>query len=264
MTRAWTKWTAYAVMGAVLALGLIGSPALAKVFTGTGKANRVVGTKKADRISLKGGNDRARGRGGNDRISGDKGNDRLSGDAGKDTLKGGAGKDRLTGGKGRDRLLGGSGNDVLNAVDKAKDAKVDGGSGRNTCRIDALDLKVVSHCFKIKVAATPGSGGNTGSGGGNSGGGSGSSTLALASASGVTCGSTLPTCRFSLAGRGADAPVGTVTGEGGAQLAAGAGVFIQGDAWNAEGLYGCTGNGALVVRIGSKSVRVPVTCTTSG
>jgi hypothetical protein len=31
--------------------------------------------------------------------------------------------------------------------------------------------------------------------------------------------------------------------------------------WTAQGLYGCSADGYLKVTIGSKSVRVPITCT---
>ena len=137
---------------AMAALCALSVPSLARVYKGSGKANKVTGTKKGDRISLRGGNDRARGRGGNDRISGGRGKDRLRGDSGKDRLSGNGGNDRLHGGKGRDRLNGGTGNDVLNAVDGKRDASVNGGKGRNTCRVDNADLKVVKRCSELIVA----------------------------------------------------------------------------------------------------------------
>ena len=52
-----------------------------------------------------------------------------------------------------------------------------------------------------------------------------------------------------------------MSGGGGVDLAAGAGVTITGDDWTAQGLYGCSADGYLKVAIGSKSVRVPITCT---
>src|SRR5688500_1474464 len=122
------------------------------------QANRVSGTKKADTIRLRGGNDTARGRGGGDRIFGGAGRDRLLGGAGADRLLGGAGGDRLHGGKGSDRLSGGSGNDTLNSVDKRKDALVSGGAGKNTCRIDSVDLAAVRGCAKIVTVPSGGSG----------------------------------------------------------------------------------------------------------
>jgi Ca2+-binding RTX toxin-like protein len=133
-------------MIAVLATSMI---AEARVFTGSSKANRVKGTKKADTIRLRSGNDSAYGRGGGDRIFGG---------AERDRLLGGAGADRLHGGKGRDRLSGGGGNDTLNSVDKRKDALVSGGAGKNTCRIDSVDLSVVRGCAKIVTVPSGGSG----------------------------------------------------------------------------------------------------------
>jgi hypothetical protein len=137
---------AVAAMVAVLATSMI---AEARVFTGSSKANRVKGTKKADTIRLRSGNDSAYGRGGGDRIFGG---------AGRDRLLGGAGADRLQGGKGRDRLSGGGGNDTLNFVDKRKDALVSGGAGKNSCRIDPIDLSVVRGCSKIVTVPSGGSG----------------------------------------------------------------------------------------------------------
>jgi hypothetical protein len=54
-------------------------------------------------------------------------------------------------------LSGGGGNDTLNSVDKRKDALVSGGAGKNSCRIDAVDLSVVHGCSKIVTvpAAAP-------------------------------------------------------------------------------------------------------------
>jgi hypothetical protein len=163
-------------MIAVLATSMI---AEARVFTGSSKANRVKGTKKADTIRLRSGNDSAYGRGGGDRIFGG---------AGRDRLLGGAGADRLQGGKGRDRLSGGGGNDTLNFVDKRKDALVSGGAGKNSCRIDPIDLSVVRGCSKIVTVPSGGSGpGATPPGGGGTAG-----ALTLGSATGLQCGSQLP------------------------------------------------------------------------
>jgi Ca2+-binding RTX toxin-like protein len=230
-------------------------PALGKRIVATKRADRVVGTKRADVIRAGAGNDRVRGKAGNDRISGGNGNDRLSGDSGRDRVSGGRGRDRLTGGRGKDRLGGGPGNDVLNAVDRARDGRVDGGAGRNTCRIDSTDLRVVAHCNRLIV-----SGGGAGAGGG-SGSGAGASSLGLSTADGLSCGSQLPLCTFQLSGKGANAPAGTVTGGGGV-TGAGGGVSTSGDSWSATGSYGCTENGYLLVTIGEKSIKVPVSCST--
>jgi hypothetical protein len=267
---------ALAARAFALALAIVcavGAPAAARVFNGTKKSNRVSGTSKADVIRLGAGNDRARGRAGNDRISGARGRDRLSGDAGKDLLAGGAGNDRLAGGKGADRLAGAGGKDRLNAVDGKQDKKINGGAGRNVCRIDAVDLSITRRCATIKVVPSapgggaPGGGGSGGNGsggsGGNGSGGSGSGdggSLGLASASGLTCASSLPTCTFELNGKGADSPAGTVTGVGGVQGGGGA-VSTSGTDWSARGVYGCSSDGFLRVAIGSEQVDVPVDCT---
>jgi RTX calcium-binding nonapeptide repeat (4 copies) len=259
---------------AALGVMLFGSVlAEARVFKGTGKANRVAGTKKADKMNLKGGNDRARGKAGADRISGGAGNDRLRGDAGNDRVVGGKGRDRLHGGKGRDRLSGGAGNDVLNAADKRKDAVVSGGGGKNTCKIDAVDLSVVKGCGKLVTVPSGGSGpgsGGPGAGGGlggpggpGGGGGSGTGALAIQSADGLQCASDLPTCTFTLSGTGADSLIGTVSGGGGVTTLGGS-LAAQGEDWSAAGLYGCTADGYLRVTIGSEQLDVPVDCQTTG
>jgi hypothetical protein len=253
---------AVAAMAAVLGTSMI---AEARVFSGSGKANRVNGTKKADTIRLRGGNDTARGRGGGDRIFGHGGRDRLLGGAGADRLLGGAGADRLHGGKGRDRLSGGGGNDKLNSVDKRKDALVSGGAGKNTCRIDSVDLSVVRGCAKIVTVPSSGSGpggggtppGGTPPGGGSAGG------LTLTSADGLQCASQQPTCAYTLDGSGADALVGTVSGGGGVTTLGGS-LTTSGEDWSALGLYGCTADGYLRVTIGSHLLDVPVDCTASG
>ena len=254
---------AIAAMIAVLATSVI---AEARVFSGSGKANRVKGTKKADTIRLRGGNDTARAGGGADRIFGGGGKDRLLGGAGADRLLGGAAGDRLHGGKGRDRLTGGGGNDTLNAVDKRKDALVSGGAGKNTCRIDSVDLPVVRGCAKIVTVPSGGSGpgGKTPQPpGGGAPGDSSVDGLTLDSATGLQCASALPTCSYTMGGGGADALFGTVSGGGGVTTVGGS-LTTSGENWSALGLYGCNADGYLRVTIGSKQLDVPVDCTTSG
>jgi RTX calcium-binding nonapeptide repeat (4 copies) len=152
---------------AVLAAAVVVAPATARVFTGSMKANHVVGTGKADVIRLGAGADRAHGGGGADRILGGRGGDQLVGGTGGDRVKGGPGRDRLNGGGGRDRLVGGAANDRLNAADGRADAVVDGGAGRNTCRIDAADVAVTKRCGKVTIvparSAAQGGGGGGGS-----------------------------------------------------------------------------------------------------
>ena len=242
---------AVAAMIAVLATSMI---AEARVFSGSGKANRVKGTKKADTIRLRAGNDSANGRGGADRIFGG---------AGRDRLLGGAGADRLHGGKGRDRLSGGGGNDTLNSVDKRKDALVSGGAGKNNCRIDAVDLSVVRGCSKIVTVPSGGSGpGATPPVGSPPGGGS-AGALTLSSATGLQCGSEPTTCSYTLSGSGADSLLGTVSGGGGVTTLGGS-LTTSGEDWSALGLYGCTTDGYLRVTIGSEQLDVPVDCNTGG
>ena len=226
-------------------VALPAGPALAKRIVGTNGADRIVGTKKADQINARGGSDRVKGRAGGDRLTGSKGRDRLLGGKGGDRLNGSRGKDRIKGAKGKDRLAGGKGADRLNAVDGRRDRVVNGGPGKDVCTIDQVDLPVLKNCEKAKVK--------------NGGQGSG---LRVTSASGLTCGSALPLCPFQLEGDRAESLVGSVSGGGGGvSLAAGAAVSTAGDTWTADGLYGCSANGYLKVTIGSKSVRVPITCT---
>jgi Ca2+-binding RTX toxin-like protein len=221
-----------AMTGALTALiVLVAEPVLAKRIVGTNGADRIVGTAKPDRIKARGGNDRVKGRAGGDR------------------LKGSRGKDRIKGARGKDRLLGGKGRDRLNAVDDRKDRRINGGPGRDVCTIDQADLPLVQNCQSARVKA------------GGPGGGPGADELRVTSASGLTCGSSLPQCQFQIEGDRANSATGTVSGGGGVNPAAGAGVAISGENWTAAGLYGCTSDGYLQVTIGSRSVRVPITCT---
>ena len=225
--RLLTGLLAISVLAAVVVLA--GEHAAAKRMVGTSGGDRITGTAKADRVNARGGNDRVNGRRGGDR------------------LKGARGKDRIKGAKGKDRLLAGKGRDRVKAVDNKRDRAVNGGAGKDVCVIDHADLRVLKNCEKAKVRNGPG-------------GGPGSS-LRVTSASGLTCGSSLPTCLFEINGESADAATGTVSGGGGVTIAAGAGVAIVGDTWTAAGLYGCSADGFLRVTIGSESVRVPITCT---
>ena len=228
-----TRFSRLAGIGCLAALlALSVAPALAKRIAGSNGGDRIVGTKKADRINARGGNDRVNGRRGGDR------------------LKGAKGRDRLKGAKGRDRLLAGRGADRLKAVDDRRDRVVNGGGGRDVCTIDQVDLPRLRGCERAEVKNRPGPGpGPRGD------------ELPVTSATGLTCGNSLPTCRFEINGRGADATTGSVSGGGGVGTVAGAGVSISGDDWTATGLYGCSDNGFLKVTIGTESVRVPITCT---
>jgi Ca2+-binding RTX toxin-like protein len=275
--------TLFTVGSLVLLLAFaIDSPfALAKRISGTKGPDKIVGTRQADVIRLKGGNDRAWGNGGADRIYGGAGKDRLAGNqggdhleggTGADTVSGGAGKDRLNAGQGADMLLGGAGNDVLNAADGTKDKRVDGGKGKNTCVVDAVDVPVVAGCGRLTVrggtgsGAAPGGAGPPGGSGSGGGGqemepGSGDARLTVTNASGLSCTTALPTClgTFDLAGDGAEAQIVTVTGSNGV-TAAGTGPASSDGTWTATGGYSCTSDGFLVVSDGQEQFTVPVTC----
>jgi RTX calcium-binding nonapeptide repeat (4 copies) len=216
-------------IGACLAvLATTSAPgAEAKSIKGTQEADKLVGTKKSDKIN---------GRGG---------------------------KDRIKGGKGADKLKGGGGKDKLNAVDRAKDKLVNGGAGKDVCRVDRADRGAVRSCEKVKVVGAGGNaGGGGGNGGGGNGGGGGGTGLVLGSSSGLSCAAgALPLCPFTLQGEGADAPAGTVTGGGGVTVAAGGAVTVTDGDWSAGGTYACESNGFLRVSIGAETIDVPVTCT---
>ena len=87
-------------------------------------------------------------------------------------------------------------------------------------------------------------------------------SLTLDSATGLQCGSELPTCTYTMSGGGADALLGTVSGGGGVTTLGGS-LTTSGENWSALGLYGCNADGYLRVTIGSKQLDVPVDCTTS-
>jgi Ca2+-binding RTX toxin-like protein len=110
-------------------------PAQAKRIVGTKGADRLVGTAKGDVIKARGGNDRVRGRGG------------------------------------RDRLFGGRGDDRLNAVDGRRDRVVNGGPGKDVCRVDAADQPKMKGCETVRIGK--GGPGGGGPGGGPPGGGTG-------------------------------------------------------------------------------------------
>jgi RTX calcium-binding nonapeptide repeat (4 copies) len=249
-TRTRFLWGVVAISALAAFVALPAGSALAKRIVGTSGPDKIVGTNKADRINARAGNDRVNGRGGNDRLKGSKGRDRLAGGKGRDKLDGSAGKDRIRGAKGKDRMGGNKGADRLNAVDGKRDRAVHGGPGKDVCTIDQADLPVLRSCERAKVRHVGGGGGGGGGGG-----------LRVKSASGLVCGSVLPLCPFQIVGDHANSLVGLVSGGGGVNLAAGAAVAITGDTWTAAGLYGCSANGHLTVTIGSRSVRVPITCT---
>ena len=105
------------------------------------------------------------------RILGTKGADRLVGTAKGDVIKARGGNDRVGGRGGRDRLFGGRGDDRLNAVDGRQDRVVNGGPGKDVCRVDAIDQANMKGCETVRIGK--GGPGGGGPGGGDPGGGAG-------------------------------------------------------------------------------------------
>lgn len=97
--------------------------------------DNVDGSSGNDRVGGGASNDRVSGSSGNDRVRGGGGNDLVRGRSGNDSIEGNRGNDRLYGDSGRDRLFGQTGNDRFFAKDRRRD-RVDGGSGRDTARVD--------------------------------------------------------------------------------------------------------------------------------
>lgn len=83
------------------------------------------------------------GSGGNDIIVGSRGADLVRAGAGADYVHGHEGNDRLRGGAGQDRLLGGRGKDSIFARDRSRDS-IDCGSGSDRVVADRFDR--VSNC----------------------------------------------------------------------------------------------------------------------
>ena len=100
------------------------------------------------------------------RILGTKGPDKMLGTAKADVLKARGGNDRVRGRGGRDRLFGGRGADRLNAVDGRRDRVVNGGPGKDVCRVDPTDRANTTSCETVKLVSGRGpGGGGPGSGG---------------------------------------------------------------------------------------------------
>jgi Ca2+-binding RTX toxin-like protein len=133
------------------------------------KSDKVTGSNKSDRMLGIGGNDRMDGGRGNDCVDGGTGTDTVSGGQGADTVIGGSGKDHLNGGQGTDkeiggtgddtintgygadRVSGGAGNDAINAATNGPAAHIDGGSGRDTVRINRNERRRVRGGERIFV-----------------------------------------------------------------------------------------------------------------
>ena len=221
-------------------IALTASNALATTEVGNKLGNLLVGTK------------------GGDRLIGKAGGDLIKGKGGPDLLIGGRGRDGLVGGPGPDRILAGPGNDVIRATDGRADRRVDGGAGTNTCVVDVpADLAITTNCGTIQGGTPPG-------GGGNGGGQPPANQLQVTSAQGLSCLGPLG-CLFTITGKGADAPTGTVSGGGAVSSVANVAVTPFADTrWLATGVYSCSpagGPGWLVVTIGTESTpQIPVTC----
>ena len=115
---------AFVVVAALASLTLTSAgPAQAKRMLGTTRSDKIVGTANADVIRSLGGDDRIKGRGG------------------------------------RDRLLAGRGADRLNAVDGGRDRAVNGGPGKDVCRIDATDRAKMRGCETVRIGRAGGPGG---------------------------------------------------------------------------------------------------------
>src|SRR4051794_16494742 len=130
---------------------LSGGPGADVLATGFGR-ERASGDTGNDLIFGSRGRQWLRGGDGDDTLTGILGADRLDGGAGDDTLTGDRsrtyryqpqehpGADRLDGGPGRDTLYGGPADDTLYARDGERDS-VDGGTGRDRARVDAVDAR---------------------------------------------------------------------------------------------------------------------------
>jgi Ca2+-binding RTX toxin-like protein len=113
--------------------------------TGSNGDDRILGVGGADRIGggrgddcIDGGtrSDVLSGSEGADRLHGAAGNDHLDGGTGKDTLSAGAGNDTVNTAFGSDTVSGGPGRDAINAATAGPAARISGGSGRDTARVN--------------------------------------------------------------------------------------------------------------------------------
>jgi RTX calcium-binding nonapeptide repeat (4 copies) len=100
------------------------------------------------------------------RMLGTKGPDKIMGTAKADVIRALGGNDRIRGRGGRDRLRGGRGADRVNAVDGRRDRLVNGGPGKDICRVDAIDRAKMKGCETVKVGKAGGPGGPGGPGAG--------------------------------------------------------------------------------------------------
>jgi hypothetical protein len=164
-------------------------------------------------------------------IGGTSGPDVLKGTRGDDTLRGRAGDDELAGRKGDDVLIGGRGADAMA-----------GGRGDDDCRTDAAD-PMPTGCEDVTGPAGP---------------------LRLEHTTGTDRCLVLrrvDLCYFLLEGQGADADTGTIAARGGVYLTSPPdAVSARNGEWEANGTFGCEGDGGLAVTIAGETIAAPVDC----
>jgi Ca2+-binding RTX toxin-like protein len=116
---------------------------------GLGGNDEVGGGRGADCIDGGTGGDTLTGGDGGDQLVGAAGNDHLNGGPGVDVLSGGAGNDTINTSYGADRVTGGTGKDAINAATAGPAALIDGGSGRDTVRINSNERRRVKHAETV-------------------------------------------------------------------------------------------------------------------
>jgi hypothetical protein len=116
---------------------------------GLGGNDEVGGGRGADCIDGGSGGDTLTGGDGPDELVGGIGNDHLNGGPGTDILSGGAGNDTINTSYGADRVTGGAGKDAINAATAGPAARIDGGGGRDTVRINSNERRRVKHAETV-------------------------------------------------------------------------------------------------------------------
>jgi hypothetical protein len=116
---------------------------------GLGGNDEVGGGRGADCIDGGSGSDTLTGGDGPDELVGGIGNDHLNGGPGTDILSGGAGNDTINTSYGADRVSGGTGKDAINAATAGPAALIDGGSGRDTVRINSNERRRTKHAETV-------------------------------------------------------------------------------------------------------------------
>jgi Ca2+-binding RTX toxin-like protein len=96
-------------------------------------------TPSSDEICARSGADVVYAGAADDTVLGENGDDQLFGGEGNDVVTGGNEVDRVVGRLGSDQLNGPAGDDTLVANELSRADTVDGGSGPDRCRVDALD-----------------------------------------------------------------------------------------------------------------------------